>query len=99
MSARLQKKGSGPLAQAPLLMPSRSGRTFAGGRCQMTQNQSNAGYALLALALVASLLYRPVIAADPDASQTPAVQPGAGAISEPLQQDFDALIREIEARE
>ena len=33
----------------------------------MTQNQSNTSYALLAVALAASLLYRPVIAADPDA--------------------------------
>jgi outer membrane protein OmpA-like peptidoglycan-associated protein len=65
----------------------------------MTQNQSNTSYALLALALAASLLYRPVIAADPDASQAPAVQPGAGAVSEPLQQDFDALMSEIEARQ
>jgi len=65
----------------------------------MTQIQSNTSYALLAVALAASLLYRPVIAADPDASQTPAVQPGAGAVSEPLQQDFDALISEIEARQ
>jgi outer membrane protein OmpA-like peptidoglycan-associated protein len=65
----------------------------------MTQIQSNTSYALLALALAASLLYRPVIAADPEASQTPAVQPGAGATSEPLQQDFDALISEIEARQ
>ena len=65
----------------------------------MTQIQSNTSYALLAVALAASLLYRPVIAADPDASGTPAAQPGAGAISEPLQQDFDALISEIEARQ
>jgi outer membrane protein OmpA-like peptidoglycan-associated protein len=65
----------------------------------MTRNESNTSYALLALALAASLLYRPVIAADPDASQTPTVEPDAGAISEPLRQDFDALISEIEARQ
>ena len=65
----------------------------------MTQNQPNTGYAFLAIALAASLLYRPVIAADPQASQTPAVQPGAGPVSEPLRQDFDALISEIEARQ
>lgn len=64
----------------------------------MRQNQTNATYALLALALAASLLYRPVIAADPKPPQTPTAQPGAGAIFEPLQQDFDALISEIEAR-
>ena len=61
----------------------------------MTQNQSNTGYALLALALAASLLYRPVIAADPDASQAPGVEPRVQAPSEPLQQDFDALMNEI----
>jgi outer membrane protein OmpA-like peptidoglycan-associated protein len=65
----------------------------------MTQNQSNTGYALLALALAASLLYRPVIAADPDASQAPGVEPRVQAPSEPLQQDFDALMSEIEARQ
>ena len=65
----------------------------------MTQNQSNTSYALLALALAASLLYRPVIAADPDASRAPGVQPRAQALSEPLQQDFDALMSEIEARQ
>jgi outer membrane protein OmpA-like peptidoglycan-associated protein len=65
----------------------------------MTQNQSNTSYALLALALAASLLYRPVIAADPDASQAPGVELRAQAPSEPLQQDFDALMREIEARQ
>jgi hypothetical protein len=65
----------------------------------MTQNQSNTSYALLALALAASLLYRPVIAADPAASPAPGAQPRAQALSEPLQQDFDALISEIEARQ
>lgn len=65
----------------------------------MIENQTRTSYALLALALAASLLYRPVIAADPEAPQTPTAQPGASAISEPLQQDFDALIREIEARQ
>jgi hypothetical protein len=65
----------------------------------MTRNESNMSYALLALALAVSLLYRPVIAADPDASLTPTVEPGAGAIAEPLRQDFDALISEIEARQ
>jgi outer membrane protein OmpA-like peptidoglycan-associated protein len=65
----------------------------------MTQNQPNTSYAFLAIALAASLLYRPVIAADPQASQTPAVQPGAGPVSEPLRQDFDALISELEARQ
>ena len=47
----------------------------------MTQNQSNTSYALLALALAASLLYRPVIAADPDASRAPGVAASrAGAL-------------------
>jgi outer membrane protein OmpA-like peptidoglycan-associated protein len=65
----------------------------------MTQNQSNTSYALLAVALAASLLYRPVIAADPHASQAPAAGPGAQAVPAPLRQDLDALISEIEARE
>jgi outer membrane protein OmpA-like peptidoglycan-associated protein len=65
----------------------------------MTPSQSNTTYALLATALAASLLYRPVIAADPDASQAQDVQPRAQTLSEPLQQDFDTLISEIEARQ
>jgi outer membrane protein OmpA-like peptidoglycan-associated protein len=58
----------------------------------MTSEQSNTSYVFLAVALAASLLYRPVIAADPT--------PAAGtATSKPLQQDFDKLISEIEARQ
>ena len=65
----------------------------------MIDNRSNASYALLALVLAASLLYRPVIAADPEASRTPGAEPDAQSVSAPLRQDFDALISEIEARE
>jgi outer membrane protein OmpA-like peptidoglycan-associated protein len=66
----------------------------------MTDIQSNTSYALLAIALAASLLYRPVIAADPGAPQAPSgVQPGGAAVAEPLQQDFDALINEVESRQ
>jgi outer membrane protein OmpA-like peptidoglycan-associated protein len=66
----------------------------------MTQNATNTSYALLAVALAASLLYRPVVAADPEPSTAPGdAQAGAPAVSEPLQQDFDKLISEIEARQ
>jgi outer membrane protein OmpA-like peptidoglycan-associated protein len=65
----------------------------------MTQSQSNISYALLAVALAASLLYRPVTAADPEPLPAQAVQPRAEAVSQPLQQDFDALMSEIEARQ
>lgn len=65
----------------------------------MTPIHGNTSYALLAVALAASLLYRPVIAADPAPSAAPgAAEPGATAVSEPLQQDFDELISEIESR-
>jgi outer membrane protein OmpA-like peptidoglycan-associated protein len=67
----------------------------------MTQIHANAGYTLLAVALAASLLYRPVVAADP----VPAAAPGdakpaaADALAGPVRQDFDALISEIEAKQ
>ena len=65
----------------------------------MTAEQSNTSYAFLAAALAASLLYRPVVAADPvPAEASGSAQPGA-ATSEPLRQDFDKLISEIEARQ
>jgi outer membrane protein OmpA-like peptidoglycan-associated protein len=65
----------------------------------MTAEQSNTGYAFLAVALAASLLYRPVVAADPNPSEPSAdARPGA-AVSEPMRQDFDKLISEIEARQ
>lgn len=64
----------------------------------MTAEQSNTGYAFLAVALAASLLYRPVVAADPPLSaSSDSAQPGA--VSEQLRQDFDKLISEIEARQ
>ena len=67
----------------------------------MIGTQLNITYALLAVALSASLLYQPVTAADP----TPALgapssgQPDAGveALPDEVRQDFDALVREIEA--
>ena len=65
----------------------------------MIQIQSHTSYALLALALAASLLYRPVIAADPDPAQAPRAEPGAQSVSEPLRREFEALISEIETRE
>ena len=45
----------------------------------MTQNQSITSYSLLAVALAASLLYRPVIAADPGPSQATAAEPEAAS--------------------
>src|SRR5919106_5311436 len=99
MSAGLQEKDSGPRTQAQILVPSRRGWPTVGRRCRMMENRSNTSYALLALALAASLLYRPVIAADPEASRTPGAAPEAQSVSAPLRQDFDALISEIEARE
>jgi outer membrane protein OmpA-like peptidoglycan-associated protein len=65
----------------------------------MTQGRNNISYALLAVALAASLLYQPVIAAGPEAAQASSAQPRVKALSAPLQQDFDALISEIEARQ
>jgi outer membrane protein OmpA-like peptidoglycan-associated protein len=65
----------------------------------MTSEQSNTGYVFLAVALAASLLYQPVIAADPAPEAPGGAQPGAAAAPKPLQQDFDKLISEIEARQ
>jgi outer membrane protein OmpA-like peptidoglycan-associated protein len=66
----------------------------------MTQNEGSTGYAFLAVALAASLLYRPVVAADPAPAATAGdAKPAAAAVSEPLRQDFDKLISEIEARQ
>ena len=64
----------------------------------MTRNQGNITYALLALALGASLLYRPVVDAGPGAAAAAVIEPGGQALSESLRQDFDTLIREIEDR-
>jgi outer membrane protein OmpA-like peptidoglycan-associated protein len=63
----------------------------------MTPRQSDTGYAFLAVALAASLLYRPVVAADPAPAAAAGARP-AVTVSEPLRQDFDKLISEIEAR-
>jgi outer membrane protein OmpA-like peptidoglycan-associated protein len=66
----------------------------------MTHIQANPGYTFLAVALAASLLYRPVVAADPATPEAQRnVQPATGAVSDPVQQDFDSLISEIEARQ
>jgi outer membrane protein OmpA-like peptidoglycan-associated protein len=66
----------------------------------MTLIQANPGYTFLAVALAASLLYRPVIAADPATPEAQSgTRPATEAVSDPVQQDFDSLISEIEARQ
>jgi outer membrane protein OmpA-like peptidoglycan-associated protein len=63
----------------------------------MNRSQLNVSHSLLAVALSASLLYHPVVAADP---AVPAVQDLVpAAASEPAQADFDKLIEETEARQ
>jgi outer membrane protein OmpA-like peptidoglycan-associated protein len=63
----------------------------------MNRSQLNVSHSLLAVALSASLLYHPVVAADP---AVPAAQDQVpAALSEPAQADFDKLIEETEARQ
>jgi outer membrane protein OmpA-like peptidoglycan-associated protein len=66
----------------------------------MKRTQVNLSYALLVVALSASLLYRPVVAADPAVpaakDQVPA---SADAALDPLRSDFDALIKDIVAQQ
>jgi len=62
----------------------------------MNRAQVNLSYGLLLVALTASLVYRPVIAADP----VPAAQEeNAAAADANVQSDFEALIKEIEAKQ
>jgi len=66
----------------------------------MNRTQTNLSYGLLVVALTASLVYRPVVAANPAVpaakDQVPA---SADAALDPLRSDFDALIKDIVARQ
>jgi outer membrane protein OmpA-like peptidoglycan-associated protein len=65
----------------------------------MNRTQINLSYGLLLVALSASLVYRPVVAADPAVPATQDQVPAAAAVADPLRADFDTLIKEIEARQ
>ena len=65
----------------------------------MNRTQTNVSYGLLVVALTASLIYRPVVAADPVVPATQDQVPAAAAASDPVRADFDKLMTEMEARQ
>jgi outer membrane protein OmpA-like peptidoglycan-associated protein len=60
----------------------------------MNRTQSNISYGLLVVALAASLVYRPVVAADPAVPASKDQVPAA----DPAGPDFDTMMTEMEAR-
>ncbi len=66
----------------------------------MNRTQTNLSYGLLVVALIASLVYRPVVAANPAVpAAKDQVPTSADAALDPLRSDFDALIKDIVARQ